>query len=107
MTDISFPATGRVYNADYGDMVFRVAFASDGKTLRWAPFDAEDFETAAATETYRATYIRPGVFMVTWQEADGVTVAQVEDFDNDTVHAAITLPDHKFLTLKGDWIRLD
>lgn len=107
MTNTAFPAIGHVYKADYGDPVFRVSFATDGKTLRWAPFSAEDFEAAATTETYRATYIRPGVFMVTWQEADGITVTHVEDFENDTVHAAITLPDRKFLTLTGRWTRLD
>lgn len=106
MTDIAFPALGHIYKADYGDPVFRVAFDADGKTLRWAPFAAEDFEAVATTETYRATYIRPGVFMVTWQEADGITVTHVEDFENDTVHAAITFPDHKFLTLTGKWTRL-
>ncbi|MDN3722261.1 hypothetical protein QW131_31250 [Roseibium salinum] len=45
--------------------------------------------------------------MVTWQEADGVTVTHVEDFENGIVHGAITMPDKTFLTLKGDWLRLD
>lgn len=45
--------------------------------------------------------------MVTWQEANGITVTHVEDFETDTVHAAITLPDHRFLTFKGRWTRLD
>jgi hypothetical protein len=107
MTKNAFPAIGHLYKAHYGDLVFRVAFDTDGKTLRWAPFTAEDFETAATTETYQATYIRPCVFMVAWQEADGTTVAQVEDFENDIVHAAITMPDGKFLNLKGSWTRLD
>lgn len=107
MSKTAFPATGHSYKADYGDIVFRVTFDTDGKTLCWAPFAAEDFDAAAKTESYQSTYIRPGVFMVTWQEADGITVAHVEDFENDTVHAAITLPDHKFLTLTGSWTRLD
>lgn len=45
--------------------------------------------------------------MVTWREADGITVNHVEDLENDAVHAAITLPDHTFLTLEGRWVRLD
>jgi hypothetical protein len=44
--------------------------------------------------------------MVTWQETDGITVTHVEDFENDLVHAAITLPDRTFLNLKGAWTRL-
>ncbi|RCS22180.1 hypothetical protein DUT91_19480 [Phyllobacterium salinisoli] len=106
MTDTAFPATGHVYKADYGDPVFRVAFNADGKTLRWAPFAAADFDAEAATENYQATFIRPDVFMVTWKEADGTTVSHVEDFENATVHAAITMPDHQFLTLTGSWTRV-
>ncbi|PAU52526.1 hypothetical protein BZL41_24960 [Pseudomonas sp. PIC25] len=107
MTAIAFPAIGHVFRADYGERVYRVAFDADGKTLRWAPFPAEDFDAAATTETYRALPIRPGVFMVTWKEADGTTVTHVEDFEHDTVHAAITLPDHTFLNLTGSWTRVD
>jgi hypothetical protein len=106
MTPTDFLAVGHVYKADYGDRVFRVAFGEDGKTLRWVPFTVEDFEVAATTEIYQATYIRPGVFMVTWKEADGITVTHVEDFENGIVHASITLPDHTFLNLKGTWTRL-
>jgi hypothetical protein len=82
MTPTDFLAVGHVYKADYGDRVFRVAFGEDGKTLRWVPFTVEDFEAAATTEIYQATYIRPGVFMVTWKEADDITVTHVEDFEN-------------------------
>lgn len=47
MTDTAFPAIGHVFKADYGELVFRFAFNTDGKTLRWAPFAAEDFDAAA------------------------------------------------------------
>lgn len=106
MSDTAFPAIGCVYKADYGEFVFRVAFAADGRTMRWAPFAAEDFEAAATTETYQSRYIRPGVHMVAWQESDGTTVTHVEDFDNNVVFASITTPDHTFLNLKGAWTRL-
>lgn len=106
MTDKTFPAIGHRYRADYGQMVFHVDFAADGKTLRWAEASATDFNATAHTETYSATYVRPGVFWVTWKEADGTTVSHVEDFENDTVLASITMPDHKFLTLTGKWTRL-
>lgn len=107
MADIAFPASGHVYRADYGDPVYRVAFADDGRTLRWAAFAAEDFDAEAKKETYRIIPIRPGVFMVTWKEADGTTVTHVEDFENDTVHAAITLPDNTLLNLTGSWTRIE
>ncbi len=106
MTETTFPALGCVFLADYGERVYRVAFANDGETLRWAENSATDFDAVAVTETYRAIPIRDGVFMVTWKESDGTTVTHVEDFENGIVHGAITLPDHTFLTLKGTWTRL-
>jgi hypothetical protein len=106
MTDNTFPAIGHVYQADYRERVYRVAFAADGKTLRWAQEPVADCDRDSVTETYAQTPIRPGVFMVTWQETDGITVTHVEDFENDLVHAAITLPDRTFLNLKGAWTRL-
>ena len=42
--------------------------------------DAPDVGTAQAV-TYRALAIRPGVFMVTWTEADKTTVTHIEDFE--------------------------
>lgn len=101
MTNQSFPAIGRRYRADYGQLVFNLDFAADGKTLRWADAGAADFDAAAKTEDYTATFIRPDVFWVTWKEADGTTVTHVEDFENGVVHAAITMPDHSFYTLTG------
>lgn len=101
MTAQAFPAIGNRYRADYGQLVFNLDFAADGKTLRWADAGAKDFDAAAKTEHYTATFVRPGVFWVTWQEADGTTVSHVEDFDNGVVHAAITAPDHSFYTLTG------
>ncbi|WP_284163455.1 hypothetical protein [Frigidibacter sp. SD6-1] len=106
LAETPYPAIGHTYKSDYGDMVFRTAFDADGKTMRTAPFDAENFEDTPPV-AYKATYIRPGVFLVTWQEADGITVTHVEDFENDTVHSALTLPDTQFFTFTGKWTRLD
>lgn len=101
MTTQPFPAIGNRYRADYGQLVFNLEFAADGETLRWADAGAADFDSAATTEHYTATFVRRGVFWVTWKEADGTTVSHVEDFENGIVHAAITMPDHSFYTLTG------
>lgn len=106
MTDQTFPAPGHRYLADYGQVVFHVDFAADGKTLRWAEASATDFDAAARTETFSAVFVRPGVFWVTWKEADGTTVSHVEDFENGVVLASITTPTHEFLTLRGTWTRI-
>lgn len=106
MTELTFPGVGHRYLADYGVVIFHVDFAADGKTLRWAEASVSNFDAEAHTETYSAVFVRPGVFWVTWKEADGTTVSHVEDFDNEVVHASITQPDLEFLTLTGKWTRL-
>lgn len=107
MPDHLFPATGHRYLADYSTFAFHVEFDNDGKTLRWADAAAKNFDEIATTEHYQKKILRPGVFWVTWKEADGTTVSHVEDFDNEKVYASITLPDHTFITVEGIWKRLD
>lgn len=102
MTTDTFPAIGHIYEANFGQLAFHLRFDSDGSTMRFAPADAPDFGSAQAV-TYRALAIRPGVFMVTWTEADKTTVTHVEDFENGAVHTNITGPDHTFLNLSGSW----
>lgn len=45
--------------------------------------------------------VRPGVFLVSWQEQDGTTVTHVEDFDSNTFHSRATLPDQRFMRVTG------
>ena len=73
--------------------------------MRFAAAGASDLSTAEAV-TYRALAIRPGVFLVTWTEADKTTVTHVEDFESGLVHTNITKPNHAFLNLTGSWTRL-
>lgn len=41
------------------------------------------------------------VFAVSWQEKDGATVTNVQDFDRGLVHSFATLPDGTFLRMTG------
>lgn len=47
------------------------------------------------------TSIRPGVFIVSWIEADGATVVHVEDFARGVLHSHATLPDGTFLRMRA------
>ena len=40
--------------------------------------------------------LRPGLFMTSWREADGITVVHVEDFASNEFHSCVTLPDGRF-----------
>ncbi|QOY21854.1 hypothetical protein FYK61_10810 [Xanthomonas citri] len=102
MTTPIFPAPGRIYEANFGELAFQLKFDIDGKTMRFVPASAPDFDKAQAV-TYRALAVRPGVFLVTWVEADGTTVTHVEDFEEGLVHTNITQPNLNFLNLTGSW----
>jgi len=42
-----------------------------------------------------------GLFAVSWQEADGATVTNVQDHDRGLIHSCATLPDGRFLRMTG------
>lgn len=41
------------------------------------------------------------VFAVSWQEKDGATVTNIQDYDRGLIHSFITLPDGEFLRMSG------
>lgn len=41
------------------------------------------------------------VFAVSWQEQDGATVTNVQDYDRASIHSFATLPDGRFLRMTG------
>lgn len=95
-----FPAVGHTYEVDYGgDFLVRLEFQSVssltvyGLKGKYAGF----VENVAIM----VTPIRPGVFMVAWQEENKTTVAHVEDFEKGIIYANITQPGNSFLRLQG------
>ena len=42
-----------------------------------------------------------GLFAVSWQEQDGATVTNVQDYDRCLIHSHATLPDGRFLRMSG------
>jgi predicted SnoaL-like aldol condensation-catalyzing enzyme len=45
-----------------------------------------------------------GAFAVSWQESNGATVTNLQDFDRGVVHSFITLPDRTFLRMSGPMV---
>lgn len=101
-----FPGLRRTVVIDFGE---------DGP---FGPFAAElDFDAVQNTVTFLVTRgsvlgksetlpfnareIRDGVWLVTWQEADLLTVVQVQDFKAGTVMSAVTTADQQFVQLNG------
>lgn len=95
--ETAFPGLGHVVQVDFGnkwDLHFtsmtQMTYTPAGHPIS----DGEQVKIAV-------TPIRPGVFMVTWQEGDGTTVVHVEDYENGTLYTNIGTADHKFYNLKG------
>lgn len=90
--DITYPAFSvRLTVLGYDRLQFAI---SDG------PF--------ARTETVSIQVIPMGnaCHLVSWQEADGSTVVNLQDFDRERVFSFATLPDGRFLRMEGDiaWV---
>lgn len=45
--------------------------------------------------------VRPNVFLVSWEEAAGITVVHVEDFENLQFHSRATLPGGRLMRTSG------
>jgi hypothetical protein len=96
----TFPAVGHTYEVDYGgDFLVRLEFQSvSALTIYGMKGKYADF---VETVAIMVTPIRPGVFMVAWQEENKTTVAHVEDFEKGIIYANITQPGNAFLRLQG------
>lgn len=51
---------------------------------------------------YQAVMLRPGLFMVTWQEKSNTTVVHLEDFARRKAHTNVTFSDSRFVRMTGD-----
>lgn len=95
-----FPGTEADYTADFGgDFVFLLHHTS----MNEMTFTGEKGSLLGVTESVRTTVtpVRPGVFVVSWQEKDRTTVVHLRDFENGVVYTHITRPDGTFVRLKG------
>ncbi len=94
--DPPFPAIGHVYEANFGSWVFHLYFKS--KTVMTITNVAGPLNGTSETVQIAVTLIRPGVFMISWQEADKTTVVHIQDFENGIVHTNVTEPNGVFIT---------
>jgi hypothetical protein len=99
MSTTPFPAIGRVYEANFGSWVFHLYFASE--TVMTITNAQDPFKGTSETVQIAVTPIRPGVFMICWQEADKTTVVHIEDFENGIVHTNVTEPNGVFIQHSG------
>lgn len=63
-------------------------------------------EAFARTETVDIEVVPLGnsIFAVSWQESDGATVTNVQDYDRGRIHSFATLPGGEFLRMAGTFV---
>jgi hypothetical protein len=99
MCTTHFPAVSHVYEAHFGSWVFHLHFASE--TVMTLTTVAGPMKGYSETMHIAVTPIRPGVFLVCWQEADKTTVVHVQDFENGIVHTNVTEPNGIYIRHSG------
>lgn len=85
---------GKTYVYDIGVAIVEQHYLSD-RQMRYKNLTGEH---AGEEETVAIDikFIRPGVFLTSWQEASRITVVHLEDFDAGIFHSHVTMPDSSF-----------
>lgn len=99
------PFVGNTYEFQYNGFTARDTFIS-ADTIRFLVTEGP-LKGANGEVTYQYRKIRPGVYMIYWQEKDGGTVTHVDDFENGISHSNYTAPDLKYYTMSGNIHQLD
>ncbi|MCY1267852.1 hypothetical protein D9M68_267320 [compost metagenome] len=100
-TSTSLPAfAGRSFRVDYQGLSAHNRYSVDGSFIRYAivsgPYAGAEGEAACQWRE-----IAEGVYVISWQEADGATVVHVDDFANGHSQAFFTATDLSFHRMQG------
>lgn len=100
MTETGFPV-GLEMDVSYPAFQVSLTLLSESQLqfeIREGPFAR--IETVAI----QCIALGSGLFAVSWQEKDGATVTNVQDYDRGLVHSFATLPDGQFLRMTGKMV---
>lgn len=100
---VSEPASfiGRSFEIDYGDaMTVLNVYADDGETMRYE-VTAGPYKGASAEVRYEHEEIGPGLYALSWQEADQGTVVHIDDFAAGRSRSFYTTARHGFVRMAG------
>ncbi len=101
----SFSLVGRSFEADFGEKTFHLHYESKDRLV----LTEVKGPTVGRLQilTVRLVELRPGLFMVNWQEANKLAVTDIEDYANGVVYANLATPSGNFLHFKGTLKELD
>jgi hypothetical protein len=90
---------GRLFEADFGEKVFTLFYESTNKLI----LTEVKGPNVGRVQNLSVTMVelRPALFMVNWQEANKLTVTDIEDYEKGVVYANMTTPNDNFIIIKG------
>lgn len=94
-----YPGVGRWVTADFSPTVFDLEF-KDNKMLYFIQTAGEGTGYEDTME-YTAVETAPGVYMVHWQEANGIAVLHVQNWNTMDVWTNIYIPGKRGIHMKG------
>ena len=97
---------GHGFRVDYDGLFAHNVYSADGNGIRYAivsgPYAGAHGEAACQWQE-----IDEGVYVISWQEADGATVVHVDDFANGRSKAFFTATDLSFYRMQGPLTEID
>ncbi len=100
-----FSIVGNTFEADFGEKTFKLYYENVNTLILTETKGPQ----AGRKQTLKVTMVelRPNLFMVNWQEANKLTVTDIEDYERGLVYANMTTPSGNFLTAKGTLKKLE
>lgn len=96
MSDVNsnYPPIGQSYIFDIGVAQVKQSYPTVD-SMRYQVLTGPRAGTAD-TVAIQVKQICAGIFLVSWQEADHITVVHVEDYNTGTFDSCVTMPDGTF-----------
>ena len=96
----------RGFRVDYDGLSAHNVYAADGRSVRYAIVSGP-YAGASGESPCQWRQIAGGVYVISWQEANGATVVHVDDFTNGRSMAFFTATDLSFHGMQGPLTELD
>jgi hypothetical protein len=99
LEEIGRTIIGRVFEADFGEKVYTLFYESSKKLILTEIKGPNRGKVQQLS--VNIVELRPNIYMVNWQEANKLTVTDIEDYEKGVVYANMTTPNDNFISVKG------
>jgi hypothetical protein len=99
LEEIGKTIIGRLFEADFGEKTYTLLYESNTKLTLTEVIGPNVGKVQDLSVTM--VELRPNLFMVNWQEANKLTVTDIEDYINGVVYANMTTSNDNFISVKG------